>query len=103
MRLALHARQGELKYRSARFIRVCPQPAPMGFDDRQANRQPNSYPAGFRAVESLENAVDMLRIDARPRVAHSYKDTICLGFLRADQQLSWPILNRPHRFDRIQN
>jgi hypothetical protein len=55
----------------------------MGFDDRPANRQPHSYSAGFRGVESLENAFDMLRIDARPRVAHCYKDTNCLGFPRA--------------------
>ena len=31
-------RQGELKYGAARFIRLCPQPAPMGIDDRPANR-----------------------------------------------------------------
>jgi hypothetical protein len=27
--------QGELEYGAARFIRVCPQPAAMGIDDRQ--------------------------------------------------------------------
>jgi CRP/FNR family transcriptional regulator, cyclic AMP receptor protein len=33
-----HGGQGELKYSAARFIRLCPQPAPMGVDDRPANR-----------------------------------------------------------------
>ena len=73
----------------------------MSFDDRPANRQPHSYSAGFRGVEGLENAFDMLRIDARPRVAHCYKDSNCLGFPRADQQLSCPRLNRAHCIDRV--
>jgi CheY-like chemotaxis protein len=32
-----HGGQGELKYGAARFIRLCPQSAPMGVDDRPAN------------------------------------------------------------------
>ena len=97
------AGQSELKYGAARFIRLCPQPTPMGIDDRPANRQPHPYSAGFRGVESLENALEMFRINARPRIAHCHEDAICLALLRADRQLSWPLLNRPHCFDRIQN
>ena len=37
--------QGELKYGAARFIRIRPQPAPMGIDDRPADRQPHPYAA----------------------------------------------------------
>ena len=43
----LRGGQGELKYRTARFIRLCPQPAPMGVYDRPANRQPIPVPLGF--------------------------------------------------------
>ena len=38
----------------------------MGIDDRPADRQPHPYSAGLGGVESLENALEMFRIDARP-------------------------------------
>ena len=62
----------------------------MGIDDGPADRQPHPHSAGFRGVESLENALDMFRINARPRIAHRHKDAICLVLLGADQQLSCP-------------
>jgi hypothetical protein len=46
----LRGAQGELKYRTARFIRLCPQPAPMGVDDRPADRQAHPHAAGLRGV-----------------------------------------------------
>src|ERR1700752_4287141 len=55
--------KGELKYRAARFIRHCPQPAIMGVDDRPANRQPHPCSAGLCGVERIENAIDLFRID----------------------------------------
>src|SRR3981081_680127 len=72
--LLFRARQGELKYGAARFIRLCPQPAPMGIDDRSADRQPHPHAAGLRGVESLENALDVVRINARPGTAHGHQD-----------------------------
>ena len=75
----------------------------MGIDDRPADRQPHSYSAGFRGVESLEDALEMFRINTWASVAHCYEEAICLGLLRADRQFSWPFLNRPHCFDRIHN
>src|SRR6266576_5180955 len=66
----LCAGQRELKYGAARFIRLCPQPAAMGVDDGPADRQPHPRSAGLGGVESLENALEMRRIDARPRIAH---------------------------------
>jgi hypothetical protein len=53
-------------------------------------------------VESLENTLDIFRINTRPGIAHCHQDA-CVVLLGADQQLSWPLLNRPHCFDRIQN
>jgi hypothetical protein len=70
----LHGGQGELKYGAARFIRRCPQPAPMGVDDGPANRQPHPCSAGLCGVEGLENAIEMFRMDARPGIAHCHKD-----------------------------
>src|SRR4051812_7171917 len=60
------AGQCELEYSAARLIHICPQPARMGIDDRPTDRQPHSHPAGLRGVQSLENALEMLRINARP-------------------------------------
>jgi hypothetical protein len=75
----------------------------MGTDDGPTNRQPHPHPAGLRGVESLENALDMLRIDAQPGIANRNEDAIFLGLLGADQQLSRPRLDRAHCFDRIQD
>src|SRR5271170_7285926 len=58
----MRGRQGELKYSAARFIRLCPQPAPMGIDDRRANRQSHPHSAGLRGVKRLENAIEMTAI-----------------------------------------
>ena len=97
------APQGELRYSASRCVRIGPQPPPVGIDVRPADRRPHSYSAGFRRVEGLEDALEMLRIDTRASVAHCYGEASCLGLLRADRRFSWPFLNRPHCFDRIQN
>src|SRR6478752_3440071 len=80
----LRGGQGELKYRTARFIRLCPQPPPMGVDDRPANRQPHPHAAGLRGVKCIEHTLEMRRIDAWPGIAHSHKDA-CAVLLSADQ------------------
>src|SRR5215469_8533922 len=72
--LCVSARQRELKHGAARLVRLCPQPAPMGVDDRPADRQPHPHAAGFRGVECLENALEMRRIDTRPGIAHCHED-----------------------------
>jgi|GEM_PF-4391439 hypothetical protein len=76
--------QGELKYCAARFIGLCPQPAPMGVDDRPANRQPHPHAAGLRGVKCIEHALEMRRIEARPGIAYYHKDA-CAILLGADQ------------------
>src|ERR1700752_545210 len=95
------AGDSELKYRTARFIRLCPQPAPMSVDDRPANRQPHSHAAGLRGVKSIEHALEMRRIEARPGIAHCHKDA-CAVLLGADQQFSYPCVTRTHCFDRVE-
>src|SRR6476619_8129073 len=83
--------QRELKYSAARFIRLCPQPAPMGVNDRPANRQPHPHAAGLRGVKCIEHALEMRRIEARPGIADRHKDASVVLF-GADQQLSCPRL-----------
>jgi len=73
----------------------------MGIDDRPADRQSHAYSAGLRGVESLENAIEMVRINARPGIAHGHENATGLALLAADQQLSWPRLDRAQGFDRV--
>ena len=75
----------------------------MGFDDRTTDRQAHPHPAGLRAVESLENALDAFRIDARARIANHNEDAISLGLRGTDQQLSRPRLDLAHCFDCVQH
>src|SRR5258705_5131920 len=79
----LRGGQRELKYRTARFIRLRPQPAPMGVDDRPANRQPHPHAAGLRGVKCIEHPLEMQRVDARPGIVHCHKDT-CVVLPGAD-------------------
>src|SRR5277367_1386034 len=95
--------QRELKYGASGLVCVSRQPAAVGFNDRPADRQPHPHSAGLRRVESLENALDMLRINAWPSIAHRDADTICLALLAADQQLSRPLIDPAHCFGRVQD
>src|SRR5258708_8130026 len=82
----LRAGQCELKCSASRLICVCPQPAAVGFNDGPADRQPHSHSAGLRGVEGIENALDMSRINARPRIAHRDENPICPAFVSTDPQ-----------------
>jgi hypothetical protein len=73
----------------------------VGIDDRATNRQPYSHAARLRGVESLENTIEMVRINGRPGIAQGHENATRLGLLGADQQLSWPSLDRAHGFDRV--
>jgi hypothetical protein len=103
LRAAHRVGQGEPKYGAARFIRLCPQTAPLGIDDGSANCQPHPHAALLRGVESVENALEVFRINARPRVAHCYEDVICLALFGANRLLAWTLFDRARCFDRIQD
>src|SRR6516162_7980675 len=85
-----------------RLVRLSPQPAPMNIYDGPTDRQAHPHAAGLRGVECLENALEMFSIDARSGIAHRHEDA-CKVLLGADQQLSWPRLNRAHCFNRVQD
>ena len=101
--LSFHAGQRELKYRAARVVRFRPQPASVGIDDRPADRKPHPGPTGLGSVESLEDALDMFRIDASPGIMHGDKDTAGFVLRGADRQLSCPCLRRAHRFECVED
>ena len=99
----MHSGQGELKYSAARFIRLCPQPAPMGVDDRPADRQPHPHSAGLRGVESLENALEMSGSMPGPE-SHTATRTptvwVCSVLINNSRG---SCLNRAHGFDCVQD
>src|SRR5262249_48802336 len=80
------SRKRELNYRAARFVQLCPRRPPMGIDNGPGDRQSHPDAARLRCVESLENALKMRRIDARPRVAYCHDDAgglaPCFSWLR---------------------
>src|SRR5262245_16297514 len=89
--------QGELKYSTARLVRSSPQLAPMSVDDGAANRQPHACSTGLCGEESVEDPIEISRINARPGIAHGHEDA-GLVLLGADQQLSCSLFNRTHCF-----
>src|SRR6266403_3395259 len=74
----------------------------MSIDNGAAYQQPHSCSAGFGSVESLEDALQMRRIDALPRIAHGHEN-VCAVLLCADQQLSCSRLDRAHCFNRVED
>src|SRR6476660_283931 len=74
----------------------------MGIDDGTADRKSHPHAALLRGVESVENALEMFRINARPKVAYCHEDAICLVLLGADHQFPWPRFDEAHCIDRIQ-
>src|SRR6267142_6208845 len=74
----------------------------MSIDNGPAYQQPHSCSTGFGSVESLEDALQMRGIDARPRIAHGHENA-CVVLLCADQQLSCSRLNRAHCFNRVED
>jgi len=75
----------------------------MGGDDRTADRQAHPCPVGFRRVESLKNALEIVLINARAGIAHSDENRIGLRSFSADRQVSYARLDRAHRFDGVED
>src|SRR5262249_24606680 len=66
--------QGELNHGATGFVRPRPQFPSMCMDDGPADRQPHARSTGLGGVEGLEDSIEMLRINARPGIAHRHDD-----------------------------
>src|SRR5215475_5419548 len=73
----------------------------MSMDNGAAYRQPHPCSTGLRGVKGIEDSIQMLCINAGPRIPYGYEGA-CLILLGADQQPSRPFLNRAHCFSRVQ-
>ena len=73
----------------------------MRIDDRTADRQAHPQAAGLGRVEGLEEALEARRSKARTRIPHRDDYAVRPARGGADQQLSPPVADVAHRFDRI--
>src|SRR6266851_2646448 len=55
-------RQRELEDSTVRHIRRCPEPPPVGLDNRAAYRQPHAHTLRLGCIEGVEEAVETTRI-----------------------------------------
>src|ERR1700712_2983678 len=94
-------RHSEAKHSATRHVGARPQTPVMRFDNRPADRQPKSQTARFRAVESLEHAVNIRRCEAWTGISHL--DRHAIRFVTAaDEQFPFLLLaDVAHRFDGI--
>ena len=73
----------------------------MRFDNPAANGQPNSDASGFRREEGVEQAIDVVRVDARTIVLHRNDHLTDIVLLRLDQQFVRSVANRRHGLNTI--
>ena len=59
-------------------VRSRPEPTAMRFDDPAADRQAHAHALRLGRVERLEDPVETLRVEARPRIADRDHD-LCPG------------------------
>jgi hypothetical protein len=66
----------KLKESTPRLARGRPQPAPVGIDDRPADRQPHTHAAGFGGEEGVEQPVRILGGDPDAAIRHTYEHLV---------------------------
>jgi hypothetical protein len=75
----------------------------MRVDDGTADRESQPYSTGFGREKGFEDAFEVFRINARPRITDRDQDLTRSPSLGADQQLSARAINQAHRFDCVQD
>src|SRR5437879_8154551 len=91
----------KLKQSTPRLAGGRPQPAPVGIDDRPADRESHTHAAGFGGEEGVEQPVRILGGDPDAAIRYTYKHLVRLVLTRSDHQLARPIRDRLHRFNAI--
>ena len=74
----------------------------MGLDDGAADRESYSDPARLCSEERFKNTFKIFRSDPLPRVGNRDKYITSFVVLGGNLQLPRPIVDRTHRFHRIQ-
>ncbi len=80
----------KLKESTPRLARGRPQPAPVGIDDRPADRESHTHAAGFGGEEGGEQPVRILGGDPDAAIRHTYQHLLCLVLTRSDHQFARP-------------
>jgi hypothetical protein len=82
------------------FVRLNPQPATMGLNDRPADGQTHPHTARLRSKYWIEYLLKLLRANSWSVVRHRYNDACGVMDLGPDVQEPGPILRR-HRVDGV--
>ena len=69
----------------------------MSFDDGATDGKPDAHTVILSCVESLEEPVSSLRLEANARIFHAEAHPVRIISFGSDQQLPWPIFNIAHR------
>ena len=75
-----------MKRGAAGRVRRNPQPAPVGLDDRPADRETHSHTARFCGEERVEYPINIFRVDAGSRVSHRYPNVPIALYLGSHRQ-----------------
>src|ERR1700688_152149 len=73
--------QGKLKRGAMGYVCRGPQPALVGFDDRTADREAHTHPAGFGGEEGSEQPIRVLGGDSDTAVLHRHLNLVCFVVL----------------------
>src|ERR1700719_3447175 len=91
----------KLKESTPRLAHGRPQPAPVGIDDRPADRKSHTHAAGFGGEEGGEQPVRILGGDPDAAIRYTYEHLFGLVLAGSDHQFAWPIRDRLHRFNAV--
>src|SRR5881628_423024 len=78
-----------------------PDPPAVGLDDRAADRESHAEALRLGRIEGVEQMVDALRVQSRPRVARGDEHALRSIQTRANHELSWGVTGAAHSFDRV--
>src|SRR6266849_5975013 len=92
-----HSRNGKGKRGSRTIIQCSPYAAMMTLDNGATDGQADTHTVTLCRVERIKESLGALRVEAHPYILHAQAHAIPFVSFRPDQQLSWTIINPPHR------
>src|SRR5215469_8833036 len=91
------AGNGERESGTGSVVCLRPETAVMPLDDGATDGEPDTHAVGLRGVESVEQLVHVLGVDALAGVPHAHAHTIAGLAFGSDQQLPRAVVHVSHR------
>ena len=98
---SLRDRKSEVEDGAMRAVGGFPQLAAMRLDDRAADREPDADPVLFRRIKAVEDARNLLRVEAASRILYRENNGRTALDLGPDGQLPRPIGDPDHSFQGV--